>query len=136
MVCCQGNATSLPSLAQLQAATAGQGLRQRLAASAAALHLATCALCAVPITAAGPAEAVLQSPNALIARTVDAALRRAIPASNSDVQQIQTKLEVGARIASRPSADVSSCLPLTPTVCPRPKGVQCAMLHLAMSLRS
>ena len=48
----------------------------------------------MPATVAGPAEALLQSPNAMIARTVDAALRRSIPASNSDVQQIQTKLEV------------------------------------------
>jgi hypothetical protein len=72
--------------------------------------LATCALCAVPITAAGPAEAVLQSPNALIARTVDAALRRAIPASNSDVQQLQTKLEVKAGINQADRLTMSSHL--------------------------
>jgi len=92
--------TSIPSqylslAAQAEEVTAGEQLRQRLAASAAAaLHIAACALCTVPVTVAGPAEALLQSPNAMIARTVDAALRRSIPASNSDVQQIQTKLEV------------------------------------------
>lgn len=81
--------------AQAEASTGGEQLRQRLAASAAAaLHIAACALCTVPVTVAGPAEALLQSPNAMIARTVDAALRRSIPASNSNVQQIQTKLEV------------------------------------------
>ena len=36
-----------------------------------------------------PAQALLNSPNATIARTVDAALRRAIPAFNSDIRQAQ-----------------------------------------------
>ncbi|KAG2428968.1 hypothetical protein HXX76_011212 [Chlamydomonas incerta] len=42
---------------------------------------------------AGPAEAVLNSPNAAIARSVDAALRRAIPAFNPEVKKIQRSLE-------------------------------------------
>ncbi|KAG2432024.1 hypothetical protein HYH02_013094 [Chlamydomonas schloesseri] len=42
---------------------------------------------------AGPAEAVLNSPNAQIARSVDAALRRAIPAFNPQVKKIQRSLE-------------------------------------------
>jgi hypothetical protein len=37
--------------------------------------------------------AVLNSPNAQIARSADAALRRAIPAFNADVRDIQKSLE-------------------------------------------
>lgn len=40
-----------------------------------------------------PSAAVLNSPNAQIARSVDAALRRSIPAFNPSVAQIQKELE-------------------------------------------
>lgn len=40
-----------------------------------------------------PASAVLNSPNAQIARSVDAALRRSIPAFNGDVKAVQKELE-------------------------------------------
>ncbi|GFR50671.1 hypothetical protein Agub_g12923 [Astrephomene gubernaculifera] len=40
-----------------------------------------------------PALAVLNSPNAQIARSVDSALRRSIPAFNTDVKEIQQSLE-------------------------------------------
>ncbi|GAX77222.1 hypothetical protein CEUSTIGMA_g4668.t1 [Chlamydomonas eustigma] len=40
-----------------------------------------------------PAHAILSSPNAQIARTVDAALRRSIPAFNPDVAKVQSSLE-------------------------------------------
>lgn len=43
--------------------------------------------------AVGPALAVLNSPNAQIARSPDAALRRATPAFNPDVLAVQRKLE-------------------------------------------
>lgn len=39
------------------------------------------------------AEAILNSPNAQIARTVDAALRRSTPAFNEQVKDVQDKLE-------------------------------------------
>jgi hypothetical protein len=39
------------------------------------------------------AQAILNSPNAQIARTVDAALRRSIPAFNPDVAKVQALLE-------------------------------------------
>eukprot|EP00195_Chlamydomonas_chlamydogama_P006999 CAMPEP_0202892210 /NCGR_PEP_ID=MMETSP1392-20130828/1989_1 /ASSEMBLY_ACC=CAM_ASM_000868 /TAXON_ID=225041 /ORGANISM="Chlamydomonas chlamydogama, Strain SAG 11-48b" /LENGTH=381 /DNA_ID=CAMNT_0049576099 /DNA_START=237 /DNA_END=1383 /DNA_ORIENTATION=+ len=67
-----------------------------------------------------PAEAVLVSPNAQIARTVDAALRRSIPAFNPDLAQVQKKLENTAymlRIPQRKpwgsmAADVDAALQL------------------------
>lgn len=69
-------------------------MAQHLAGPLAALLLAAgCAGVLEP----PPAEALLSSPNAQIARSVDAALRRAIPASNSDVRSIQSKLEVRER---------------------------------------
>lgn len=39
------------------------------------------------------AQAVLNSPNAQIARTVDAALRRSTPAFNAQVKEVQDRLE-------------------------------------------
>lgn len=62
---------------------------QQAAGSLAALYMAVCGGLLAPL----PAEALLSSPNAQIARSSDAALRRAIPASNTDVRTIQTKLE-------------------------------------------
>lgn len=43
-----------------------------------------------------PANAILNSPNAQIPRTPEAALRRSIPAFNADVRRIQDKLEDAA----------------------------------------
>jgi cyclophilin family peptidyl-prolyl cis-trans isomerase len=51
------------------------------------------AICAVILSSSEPAHAVLNSPNAQIARTPESALRRAIPAFNSDVKGIQKSLE-------------------------------------------
>ncbi|GIL50914.1 hypothetical protein Vafri_7000 [Volvox africanus] len=48
---------------------------------------------AVLLSGSSPALAVLNSPNAQIARSVDAALRRSIPAFNPDVKSIQKNLE-------------------------------------------
>jgi hypothetical protein len=48
---------------------------------------------ALLLAPANPAEAVLNSPNAQIARSVDAALRRSIPAFNPEVKAIQKSLE-------------------------------------------
>eukprot|EP00197_Chlamydomonas_leiostraca_P002218 CAMPEP_0202859684 /NCGR_PEP_ID=MMETSP1391-20130828/1691_1 /ASSEMBLY_ACC=CAM_ASM_000867 /TAXON_ID=1034604 /ORGANISM="Chlamydomonas leiostraca, Strain SAG 11-49" /LENGTH=376 /DNA_ID=CAMNT_0049538739 /DNA_START=202 /DNA_END=1332 /DNA_ORIENTATION=+ len=45
------------------------------------------------LTFAPDASAVLNSPNAQIARSVDAALRRSIPAFNPEVKELQTNLE-------------------------------------------
>lgn len=41
-----------------------------------------------------PSAAVLNSPNARIARSADAALRRSVPGFNADVKDVQAKLEV------------------------------------------
>jgi len=49
------------------------------------------ALCV--LFSAEPSEALLASPKAQVPRTVDAALRRSIPAVNEDVRKIQQKLE-------------------------------------------
>lgn len=46
-----------------------------------------------PMAQPGPAHAVLQSPNAQIARSVDAALRRSIPAFNPVAAKLQKTLE-------------------------------------------
>ena len=53
------------------------------------------AMCALVLSAstAEPAHALLSSPNAMIARTPEAALRRSIPAFNADVKGIQKNLE-------------------------------------------
>ena len=51
------------------------------------------AVCAMILSSSDPAHAVLNSPNAQIARTPDSALRRAIPAFNPDVKSIQKSLE-------------------------------------------
>lgn len=45
------------------------------------------------VVAPRQAQAVLNSPNAQIARTVDAALRRSTPAFNEQVKDVQDKLE-------------------------------------------
>ena len=65
-------------------------ISQQVAGSLAALYISICGGLLAPL----PAEALLSSPNAQIARSVDAALRRAIPVANTDVRSIQTKLEV------------------------------------------
>jgi len=72
---------------------------QQAAGSLAALYMAVCGGLLAPL----PAEALLSSPNAQIARSSDAALRRAIPASNTDVRTIQTKLEVCICTQHRPA---------------------------------
>ena len=70
--------------------TAAVALAQQLArlvatgAAAAALTLGS---------APGPAAALLNSPNAQIPRSAEAALRRSIPAFNGDVREIQSTLE-------------------------------------------
>ncbi len=61
--------------------------------------LAACAhVCAAVISLqlgwVGSAAAVLNSPNSQIPRTVDAALRRSIPAFNAEVRRVQDDLEV------------------------------------------
>jgi hypothetical protein len=67
---------------------------RRCGLSLAALHLA--AIAAGPVyVCPPPAAAILNSPIAQIPRSVDAALRRSIPAFNSDVRSVQAKLEVG-----------------------------------------
>jgi hypothetical protein len=47
----------------------------------------------MPNVVGSPAHAVLVNPNAQIARSADAALRRATPAFNDDVKALQRKLE-------------------------------------------
>ncbi len=67
-------------------------MQQRVAA---ALLSATLTLSAsVGAWTPPPAEAVLNSPNARIARSADAALRRSVPGFNADVKDVQAKLEV------------------------------------------
>jgi len=66
-------------------AVAGAPLAARLAAAALAAALA--------FAPALPAAAILNSPNARIARTPDAALRRAVPAVNLRVRKAQEALE-------------------------------------------
>ena len=46
-----------------------------------------------PLLQPGPSHAVLNSPNAQIARSPEAALRRATPAFNADVKTVQRKIE-------------------------------------------
>jgi hypothetical protein len=50
-------------------------------------------LTAVPCVAPPPAAAEIRNPNAQIARSAEAALRRATPAFNADVKSVQKKLE-------------------------------------------
>lgn len=84
-------------------------------------QLALAAIAAATLTlnsAVAPmrAEAVLNSPNAQIARTVDAALRRSTPAFNAQVKDIQERLEgvqFQLRIPQRKPWYGLSC-PLTP----------------------
>ena len=73
-----------PPVAAAQAAV-------RACTAASAAFLAAIALAATPLTP--PAAAVLNSPNAQIARTAESALRRATPAFNEDVKTVQRKLE-------------------------------------------
>lgn len=68
-------------------------LGQRVAA---ALLSAALMLAEGPVAPA-PSMAVLNSPNARIARSADAALRRSVPAFNADVKDVQAKLEVRRR---------------------------------------
>ena len=49
---------------------------------------------ALTLSSVEPAHALLNSPNATIARTVDAALRRAIPAFNSDIRTAQARFKL------------------------------------------
>lgn len=63
---------------------------RRVATLAAALSLALAGTAAAPPP---PSHALLNSPNAQIPRTVDAALRRSIPAFNEDVAKVQSALE-------------------------------------------
>lgn len=50
-------------------------------------------LALAPLAAPPPAAAILNSPNAQIARSVDAALRRSVPAFNPEVEKVQDLLE-------------------------------------------
>lgn len=84
-----GDACRLAWRERMQEA-ASRGLALLLAGSQ-----ATAAALALQLTVAvGPAPAVLTSPNAKIARSVDAALRRSIPAFNPEVASIQKSMEV------------------------------------------
>ena len=47
----------------------------------------------MPSSLLEPAQAVLNSPNAQIPRSVDSALRRSIPAFNGEVKELQGALE-------------------------------------------
>lgn len=87
---CEGN----PQQGQQQL---GQ-LQQHLAAAARQLAKATTCVAAAAVLALGsaappPAEAVLNNPRAPVARTADVALRRSIPAFNTDVREVQNRLE-------------------------------------------
>ncbi|CAL5227650.1 g10656 [Coccomyxa viridis] len=74
-----------------------RGSAVRAAKRLAAAALASLQIAVVPFAAnlvqPAPAAAVLNSPNARIARSADAALRRSIPAFNKDVREVQQKLE-------------------------------------------
>lgn len=69
--------------------------KQAAAACLAALQVATLPL-ALDLATPPPAPAILNSPNARIPRSVDAALRRSIPAFNKDVKDVQTRMEDNA----------------------------------------
>jgi hypothetical protein len=79
-------------LAQSQTACLGH-VSQRWAASILATMLLLQGIGLTPSPYDAPALAVLVSPNAQIARSADAALRRATPAFNDDVKTAQRKLE-------------------------------------------
>jgi hypothetical protein len=68
-------------------ASASPAPRAALAGLLAAAHVAAAAL------APAPAAALLSSPSTQIPRSVEAALRRATPAFNEDVEQLQRKME-------------------------------------------
>lgn len=73
--------------------------------------IASAIVTSAQLLCSAPAEAVLNSPNAQIPRTVDAALRRSIPAFNPTVAEVQSSMEDVAyflRIPQRkPWADMS-----------------------------
>lgn len=66
-------------------------LQHRLAAALAAATLALTPL-AGPVALPPPAAAVLNSPNAQIARSADVALRRAIPGNNGYMRSVQVDI--------------------------------------------
>lgn len=93
--------TTAPTATTAPASDADVGLaagagrwQQATAALVAAVQVAGAVLGGQLALPSPPAAAVLISPNAQIPRTVDAALRRSIPAFNKDVRSIQDKLEV------------------------------------------
>jgi hypothetical protein len=65
----------------------------RAARAAAAALAAAAQLLAAAALGPPPADALLSSPGAQVPRSVDAALRRATPAFNAEVQQVQRKME-------------------------------------------
>ena len=65
----------------------------RPVASALASVPLSLAIVAASLVEPPSASAVLNSPNAQIPRTVDAALRRSIPARNSNVREVQSRME-------------------------------------------
>lgn len=69
-----------------------QASKQAAAACLAAVQLASLPMVLDSVTPL-PASALLNSPNAQIPRSVDAALRRSIPAFNKDVKDMQARLE-------------------------------------------
>eukprot|EP00775_Hariotina_reticulata_P002402 gene2402-2706_t len=74
-------------------ATPWPSMQCQLPAAALAALQACTAVLAGHLAVADPSWAVLNSPNARIPRTVDAALRRSIPAFNTEVAAIQKTLE-------------------------------------------
>lgn len=101
-----------------------QPLHRRAAAALAAAALALAPL-AGPLANPPPAAAVLNSPNAQIARSADVALRRAIPGNNGYMRSVQVKTivatmnavdECGVLVVAalrllvvKPTAGVSRC---------------------------
>lgn len=71
---------------------ATRGGRQAAVACLAALQLGVVPL-ALDIATPAPSSARLNSPNAQIPRSVEAALRRSIPAFNKDVKDVQARME-------------------------------------------
>jgi hypothetical protein len=76
-------------------------LQHRLAAALAAATLALTPL-AGPVALPPPAAAVLNSPNAQIARSADVALRRAIPGNNGYMRSVQVGVHHAACLSSSP----------------------------------
>lgn len=91
VVCCaapQNAPTTGTNTRSVTPAPATQRVLQHCTAAAVSLCLA-CGTSLAP----SPAHAVLNSPNAQIARSTDVALRRATPAFNADVKAVQDSLE-------------------------------------------